>query len=741
MPIEVEGPDGSVIEFPDGTDQATIARVMRQNSGAAPRAPTSERTESGGLWGTIRNMPIGRFGGGPTYGQAADFVSGADRREPGIGEATSTAMSIPAAARIGGGSFLTLDPAGREDIIRKALPGASERQDAHGNTVFSLPDGREFYANRPGLSPQDAIDFVQETAKLAAAARTGNLAPVGMRMASVFGLSAGQSLAGDAASQFLGSEQDPNLGRAAFSGLANAGLDKVGRVIGAMFPSRGAVSETVRRGRERLAALGRTTDETGAPTATVAPEPAPPAEASERMEAARAMGITLTRGQASRNPAQMAQESMIVRGGGGSSKGSQELQTFGHRQIEDIRDAGHRLARPPVDAAGRATAPGWAPPTSYDDSGRVVSGSLRSIDKGMREQTSAAYRAANEAGGAFGGSAVGGLYRRALQRVREDTFADMASPASQSVHRSTHAVLERLRALGDEALERGSVPVSEIEKLRQYAGSLARANKGRPDEPTLNALVRAVDDFMDDAAVQGTPDAPGLFAQARSVARGHLRLFRRQNQNDDAGRVVETILNRELDATRALDELFGANGISKRAAPQVARRIRSILEQRDPEAWATFRLAYIQRIMQRLGSNQQPFNYGTLVKEWERSLSGANREVTEAMFSREELAEMQRFLGVLRSASFPSGAYNPSGPAADAAVRNGLRRMVAALGLIKGGPVGAGAAYMGAAGLQSAAGRAASQRAIQGAPFVPRGNAAGPAGVALVSRPGERRRE
>lgn len=38
MPIEVEGPDGAVIEFPDNTDQATIRRVMAQRYNAKPKA-------------------------------------------------------------------------------------------------------------------------------------------------------------------------------------------------------------------------------------------------------------------------------------------------------------------------------------------------------------------------------------------------------------------------------------------------------------------------------------------------------------------------------------------------------------------------------------------------------------------------------------------------------------------------------------------------------------------------------
>lgn len=39
--IEITGPDGSIIRFPDGTDEATINNVLRQTFGA-PQAPTSD---------------------------------------------------------------------------------------------------------------------------------------------------------------------------------------------------------------------------------------------------------------------------------------------------------------------------------------------------------------------------------------------------------------------------------------------------------------------------------------------------------------------------------------------------------------------------------------------------------------------------------------------------------------------------------------------------------------------------
>lgn len=52
-PIEIEGPDGSVVEFPEGTDDATISRVMAEtyggpNGAAASSPPAAEAPAPGG---------------------------------------------------------------------------------------------------------------------------------------------------------------------------------------------------------------------------------------------------------------------------------------------------------------------------------------------------------------------------------------------------------------------------------------------------------------------------------------------------------------------------------------------------------------------------------------------------------------------------------------------------------------------------------------------------------------------
>ena len=59
--IRIQAPDGSEIEFPDGTDDATITRVMRQNfGGPTPQAPAAPERSA--------LAPVGQFGAGVNTG-------------------------------------------------------------------------------------------------------------------------------------------------------------------------------------------------------------------------------------------------------------------------------------------------------------------------------------------------------------------------------------------------------------------------------------------------------------------------------------------------------------------------------------------------------------------------------------------------------------------------------------------------------------------------------------------------
>lgn len=60
MPIQVQGPDGQLLQFPDGTDRETMKAAMQKRYGAAQAPAQSEQTTDTGIGRLISGQPAGR---------------------------------------------------------------------------------------------------------------------------------------------------------------------------------------------------------------------------------------------------------------------------------------------------------------------------------------------------------------------------------------------------------------------------------------------------------------------------------------------------------------------------------------------------------------------------------------------------------------------------------------------------------------------------------------------------------
>ena len=72
--IEIEAPDGAIVEFPDGTDDATIVAAMRQAYPSRSEQPTQEQSPQNyatGMLDTVSNAMAGNFGAELTGHEAA----------------------------------------------------------------------------------------------------------------------------------------------------------------------------------------------------------------------------------------------------------------------------------------------------------------------------------------------------------------------------------------------------------------------------------------------------------------------------------------------------------------------------------------------------------------------------------------------------------------------------------------------------------------------------------------------
>jgi hypothetical protein len=96
------------------------------------------------------------------FDKISDIFTGTKRTEfaslPEIGEYKGEGAGATAV-----GLLLTPNQESQADIIKTQIPGSAIREDKYGNPIVNLPDGRNFYLNKPGASFQDVL---QTTAQI-----------------------------------------------------------------------------------------------------------------------------------------------------------------------------------------------------------------------------------------------------------------------------------------------------------------------------------------------------------------------------------------------------------------------------------------------------------------------------------------------------------------------------------------------------------------------------------------------
>ncbi len=161
--VRVKAPDGSIVEFPAGTDDATIEQVMGREYGQnKPGLLSRAGTAIANAWRGNAAEEAPQALGSMDYLRARsatqdnrswlDNVS-QERRELG-------------AAMFGDDQDLA-------KVLAAGVDGAKVVNDANGNPMIESPDGKRVYANQPGADPTDALRLAGQIAAYTPAARIG----------------------------------------------------------------------------------------------------------------------------------------------------------------------------------------------------------------------------------------------------------------------------------------------------------------------------------------------------------------------------------------------------------------------------------------------------------------------------------------------------------------------------------------------------------------------------------------
>lgn len=226
MAIEIEAPDGSIVEFPDGTDDATIERAMQQTfTQSRPRqfvpsnAPRSAYDEVSGVASRVRN-----------------FLPGTDELQGAIKGAGSALQGFMDPSSGGVSVLDTADGVSMQERLQGAQGGY---QQGYGREVERERDQRRDFAERRPMTSL-GIDLAGGIATAGAIAAPA-AAAVGARGGNLLARSGAAAAAGGAYGGVYGFASEGNLAQRGQNALING---TVGAATGAAFPVAGRAMST-----------------------------------------------------------------------------------------------------------------------------------------------------------------------------------------------------------------------------------------------------------------------------------------------------------------------------------------------------------------------------------------------------------------------------------------------------------------------------------------------------------------
>jgi hypothetical protein len=598
--------------------------------------------------------------------------------------------------RVGVGFTLSNDDAQRVAILRNNFPEASFRTDQSlaqeqgidwpedrvpRPMVQVRPDEEFRFINAPGFSTQDALDIGTGVVAFgrAAAFQAGGRTVVG-RMARG-GLAAGLTQAAmDQGATAFGADRGADPIRTGVAALSAAGAEPLVSLGGALLrrgtnARRSAAGPLDEQGAATLNANSAMTpveSATGGARSAAPGAATPNASETARRSLADEFDVPLTRGQQAREPDMIRREMQMTRGAMGP-EARNEVRPFLQNQVESVEAAARRFGGPDMPATPNRS-------QLLGETGDRVRDTVRSGADDLWRQIDDAYTAAGQMDAQFTAEGVRDLPDFARQWV---SSRDFLIPDTVALPSAT-AAMGRLTALVDEmaALEAGGEVVStvslrRIEQARRQINIMGEAALNNADRRAAGEVRQALDAWtdraVDQALISGDEGALEALRSARGLRRRYATVYSEGRgarhrsgtaQPDPAGRIIERIVEDDLSGTEVVNLLIGRSQLgAQRGTARAVERLVTELGPDSPEIGA-IRQAYVARLLRNLPTTEQPGIYGRrLAKDWLEATTGSGAEMTRALFTRSERAQMTRYNRLLQELTAPDNATQTSGTA------------------------------------------------------------------------------
>lgn len=683
--MQVQLPDGTLLEFPDGMSEADMAAAIQKNfpqfAPKQPEQPTGllKSVIDGAMPATGLDPSLGKWIGEKLQSNvvkpATDYANRKPLTDPKTNQPYPEMSSrLPTEAVPGAVDFLTgiLKPESRKltdkprgmDMLTEGLTGALVPDEKHRAEIYKNArkvtidgvdtyivnkDGKDYVINQPGPSPQDLVDVAAPAvATSLAAAGPAALATSTLGRAAATGTGLGAySLAEDALSRGLGSTQEISPKKAAINAVLGFGTqiaaDKIGKVIRGVSDKPDALTSAARARLEKA----------GVDPATISPEMfqalnknlpfAKNADDAIRMARFDAFKVTPTQGQIGRNPKTMRAERAAQSNAfdGDSIPQARKVQDIlSTTQPEQIRTAARNLAGADTVGIGKtqnALSDAYSKSKLATKSAYDNASSLGAMVK--PESTNDLIKASKQIAAEFDRPTIGKL---------ADDFSKLVSPK------------------GDAKVT--GVSLDAMEMLRKRASALSRSS----DTVEAGAAKRFIAEFDKLANklvatdfTRGGPQAFETFKKARALRVDQSikfegdnlipQLLERTRGLDQAGKPTWQL---RYTPQEAADILVG--NLSKKESAAALSKARMVLGPQS-EAWKELKSEVVSRIVGTKSIASDANASAAHVRSSIRSIETNNPGLKDILFTKQEWAKLRQFADLLDDVKPQSGTINPSG--------------------------------------------------------------------------------
>lgn len=590
----------------------------------------------------------------------------------------------PVGLKLAAGYSVTPDPKAQADIAVKALkevdPSVSMGEDRHGNPTITF-EGKTYYVNAPGVSSGDFFTLLGQIATYAPATRLATARKLFTRMRQM-GYGAGvTSVVDDLLAGKLGSEQGVDWTRAGLTALTGAAFEGLAPAVVAAWrkflnrpgmydPATGQLTE---KGKELAYQAGLDPEQMSRSLAKTFAEEAIderlPELAGPRA-VSRETGVNLTQGQQMLQAGETGQITWEQAARSGAF-GEGAAATIGGREFPRKGFLGQqeRDVEGFMKETAQTLSKGKGGVRSEAEGGAVVGSGLKKSLAELEGQIDAAYDRFRDSAATLRGKTIetSNFRTKFLYRELTDALENFdIDPGLQP--RATRS----LQMLKEEIGKNEPITARRIEVLRRKLRNQWEGAK-KDDKKAVGIVIDAYDEWLDRAVTDGFFDgdqaAIDLVKDARKLRTEKRLKFGVSDKYDDAGKVIEDIVNRDADGQEIANYIFGKAQLGdKQATTQAVGRIRQILGEDSPEWHSLRESAWIRLYQNKDGTLKSPEKF---VTDYD-ALVDRHPELMKELFSDEEREMLYTARALMSMRKLPQRA----GPAPNSGFRlmNVVRR-------------------------------------------------------------------